>query len=249
MFVLPVMDLKQGLVVAGRAGQRATYQPLQSVLAADARPATVAAAYVQQLALQQVYVADLDAIGGAEPDGNSYARIAEQDLQLWIDAGTATPEQASALACWSQGALPVQVIVGLEVLSSRSSLRGILQVVEPRRTVVSLDLLDGRPWTRVDAWQGRAPQEVARDLLSLGVRRMILLDVARVGTGSGTGTLELLREVRALDAQLQLICGGGICSLEQIDELGQAGCDGVLLGSALHSGLIGAPELRRVEQT
>lgn len=249
MLVLPVMDLQRGVVVAGQAGQRATYQPLRSVLASDARPATVAAVYARQLGLRQVYVADLDAIAGAAPDWTSYGQIAAQGLLLWIDAGTATSDRAAALAGAADVPQPAQIIVGLEVLTSRRSLRGIMQAIDPQRMVVSLDLFRGRPWTQVASWQDRRPREVARDLLRLGVRRLILLDVARVGTGTGSGTVDLVREVRELDEHVQLICGGGIHSREQIAELRRAGCNGVLLGTSLHCGLIGEPDLRRLEQS
>jgi phosphoribosylformimino-5-aminoimidazole carboxamide ribotide isomerase len=248
VFVLPVIDLKQGSAVAGIAGDRDSYQPLQSVLAADALPETVAAAYAQRLRLQQVYLADLDAIGGEEPAWDVYRRVGQNGVRLWIDAGIANRHQAAVMFSRAGSDLPVELIVGLESLTSHESLQGILNHAGSQRVVVSLDLMRGRTWTRVGAWQNCPPSQVAGDLLRMGVRRLILLDVSRVGTGTGTGTVKLLRDIRSKDAHVQLICGGGVNSLKQIDELAGEGCDGVLLASALHSGRLGAEELCRVQR-
>ena len=66
--VIPVIDLKGGAVVRGVAGERAGYQPIVSAIARDARPETVASALVRTSGASELYVADLDAVAGAEPE-------------------------------------------------------------------------------------------------------------------------------------------------------------------------------------
>ncbi len=248
VLILPVIDLLQGQVVAARAGRRSTYQPLQSPLANDARPKSIAAAYASQLKLDQVYVADLDAIHGAAPAWAIYEQIAAQGLQLWIDAGAGLPASVAALAARSGAGQPFQPIVGLETLASRQALHEILHAVERQRVVVSLDLRHGRPWTKVETWRRGRSIEVAKDLLDMGVERMILLDVSRVGRGAGVGTRKLLREIRRRNKVVELYCGGGIQSIEQVRQLRQEGCDGVLIGTMLHTGKLNAATLREMER-
>ena len=84
--------------------------------------------------------------------------------------------------------------------------------------------------------------------MRLGVQRLILLDVSRVGSGTGPGTVELLRDLRERDAHAQIVCGGGIRGWDQIEMLGRAGCNGVLIATALHTGQIGEGEVRRAER-
>jgi phosphoribosylformimino-5-aminoimidazole carboxamide ribotide isomerase len=103
MQVLPVIDLLGGQVVRGIAGERELYRPIQSRIAADAQPATVARAFVQQLGLKVAYVADLDAIACATlddqpPHVEAYQRIAEAGLALVLDAGMGTPARASQVS-------------------------------------------------------------------------------------------------------------------------------------------------------
>ena len=99
MQIIPVIDLLAGQVVRGIAGRRHEYRPIQSSLAPDPAPRAVARAYVEQLGVDHVYVADLDAIGGAEPAWDRYAQIADSGLRLWV--GTipmSTPHAADRAA-------------------------------------------------------------------------------------------------------------------------------------------------------
>ena len=114
---------------------------------------------------------------------------------MWIDAGTATSDQAAAVGS-ADVPQPAQIIVGLEVLESPISLRGIMRAIDPLRVVVSLDLFHGRPWI-----QGRCGRTGGRakwlgTCFVWGVRRLILLDVVRWPARTGSGTVDLVREVR-----------------------------------------------------
>ena len=77
------------------------------------------------------------------------------------------------------------MIVGLESLANRQALVELLMLVGRERLVFSLDLKDGRPITRVPEWRSSEPIEIARSVFELGVRSMIVLDLARVGVGGG----------------------------------------------------------------
>ena len=65
---------------------------------------------------------------------------------------------------------------------------------------------------------------------------MIVLDLARVGTGTGSGTEALLNQLRALQPAVELIGGGGVRGAADLRRLTAAGYDRVLVASALHDG-------------
>jgi phosphoribosylformimino-5-aminoimidazole carboxamide ribotide isomerase len=71
---------------------------------------------------------------------------------------------------------------------------------------------------------------------------MIVLDLAQVGMDAGVGTLPLCRKLRCLDSQLEIVAGGGVRSMRDLDALERAGCDAVLVASALHDGRLPARE-------
>src|SRR4051812_35568829 len=89
MRILPVLDLKGGAVVRGIAGRRSEYRPIESRLCGDASVRGVAGALKTTFGFDECYVADLDAIGGAEPAWALYDAARSEGFRLWIDAGIA----------------------------------------------------------------------------------------------------------------------------------------------------------------
>ncbi len=75
----------------------------------------------------------------------------------------------------------------------------------------------------------------------------MLLDLARVGTGRGTGTAALLPRIGKTHPDVELIVGGGIRGIDEVVELKNLRVAGVLLGSSLHDGTIGRRELLQIE--
>jgi len=107
------------------------------------------------------------------------------------------------------------------------------------RIVVALDCKGGRPtvsgWTE-DAGAGDAV-DVARDVAALGVRALLVTDVARDGAMSGPN-LELLASIRAVFPGEILASGGmrGPEDLPGVDRALDGGPRGAVFGRALHGG-------------
>ncbi len=237
MQILPVLDLMQGVVVRGVGGRRDEYRAVESLLCTDARPATVGQAFFT-LGFRTVYVADLDAITGGEPAWATYRELLELGLHLWIDAGLTDVLLARKLAKFSPGI--TGLVAGLESLGGPGDLAELLAEVGPSRLVFSLDLKAGLPLTRAPAWKDLSAESIATTALELGVARMIVLDLARVGEGQGVGTEGLCRWLRDASPELELIAGGGVRSRVDLESLEQAGCHAALVASALHDGRIAA---------
>jgi phosphoribosylformimino-5-aminoimidazole carboxamide ribotide isomerase len=226
----------RGQVVRGVGGRRDEYRPIRSLLAADARPASVAVA-LAAAGFRETYVADLDAIAGAEPAWPIYAELMRGGLELWVDAGLSTAEDARRIDRFRCDGRPLSAIVaGLESLADPAALVEMRAVVGPERLIFSLDLRSGVPLAGSMAWAKLSPRQIAALTLRAGVRRMIVLDLAQVGMGAGVGTEPLCRELRCLDSELQIIAGGGIRSSADLRSLAAAGCDAALVASALHDG-------------
>ena len=77
MQVIPVLDIKNRLVVRGIAGERAKYQPIQSKLVESAKPQDVARAMVALLGVSTAYVADLDAIEKGKLNPRIYEQLSK----------------------------------------------------------------------------------------------------------------------------------------------------------------------------
>jgi len=235
--IIPVIDLKDGVVVRGVAGQRELYRPVEGVLGCDATPKDVADAFVRQFGFDSVYVADLDAIAGAEPDWTAYDAIALSGLRVLVDAGTNCVERASRFidgsgdGGWCRG-----VVVGLESLRSERDLLALCTSIGPERAVFSLDLRNGKPLTEISAWRGSEPIELVDVAVNAGFERLIVLDLASVGVGEGVSVRSLCTSIRARHPRLEITSGGGVRSRLDLAELADAGCDAALVASALHDG-------------
>jgi phosphoribosylformimino-5-aminoimidazole carboxamide ribonucleotide (ProFAR) isomerase len=134
-----------------------------------------------------------------------------------------------------------RVIVGLETLESWSALRAISTGVGAERIAFSLDLRNGEPLSRMTFPAGSAAA-VAAKAVEAGVHSIIVIDVARVGTGAGLD-LELIARVREAVPQAMFLAGGGVRGFEDVERLAVAGCDGVLVGTALLDGRLSARDV------
>ncbi len=241
MRLLPVVDLKGGLVVRGVAGRRAEYGPIVSQIAGSAKPADIGQGLVDRFGFTDFYVADLDAIQGAAPALGIYAQLASAKLTLWVDAGVSNLERARQLAdCEHVG----RVIVGLESVSGPGFVEEAWAHIGVARFVFSLDLKQGRPLTGSSAWGDDSAFVIAQRVVDLGVQHMIVLDLASVGTNEGISTLELCRALRDYAPRCEIISGGGVRNLDDLAALADCGCDRALVASAIHDGRLQADSLR-----
>jgi phosphoribosylformimino-5-aminoimidazole carboxamide ribotide isomerase len=245
MSVIPVIDLQQGVVVRGVAGQRALYRPVVSQLSNDATPAAIAQSLARAFDFHTAYVADLDAIAGAEPNWDAYEAIHHAGLSLWVDAGLGTVECAQRFLahprCSCCGI--VQFVLGLESLADPAMLPTLLEMFKPARVIFSLDLSHGRPLTPFAVWRERSARDIAAELVAAGVQSLLVLDLAAVGVQRGPATLELGRALRADFPQLRLSGGGGVRHAADVARLASAGYSDVLVASALHDGRLTAEHL------
>ena len=235
MHVIPVIDLKSGVVVRGIAGERDRYQPVQSQLGCAPTPASVAHALHALTNCGTMYVADLDAIAGAQPNWQAYEEIAACGAKLMVDAGIANVERAVEMVRSAETAPYVEhLIIGLESMDGPELASEFFDLTG-ERGVFSLDLQRGKPLTRVPAWQSLSPVALAEMMWRRGCRQMIVLDLASVGVDEGVATLTVCAQIAEQFPEVELISGGGVRNQEDLDRMASAGCSGALVASALHA--------------
>jgi phosphoribosylformimino-5-aminoimidazole carboxamide ribotide isomerase len=199
------------------------------------------------LGIDQLYIADLDAIEGRPRDCALYERLASAGVPLWIDAGVRDRLALEPLMVLCRYHL--RIVVGLESVGGPAELGEVIQRAGPDRVIFSLDMDDGRPLVAAEAaWPRSEPLEIASQVVALGVRRLILLDLARVGTGRGIGSEGLLTRIRTRWPGVAVTVGGGIRGIDDVLRLKEQGAAAVLVGSAVHDGRIGRRELQRLEE-
>ncbi len=245
MPILPVLDLMQGKIVRGVAGQRDEYRPIASKLVRSAAPVAVALALQQQFGFDEFYLADLDAIQDGDPSLSVYRELQMEGFRLWVDAGLRS-RNSRALKMLIIANV-TRIIIGLETIDDPDDMSHIVHRLGADRAVFSLDLKEGKPLGRLAHWQTDDPFAIARRAIEgMGIRRMIVLDLARVGVGGGAGTEELCARIKKAYPEVSMIAGGGVRNIDDVKRLNALGVEHVLVASALHDGRISPQMLRGV---
>lgn len=233
MRIVPVLDLKGGIVVHARRGQRADYAPLRSTLVAGCDPVPVARALCAACRTSRLYVADLDALAG-EPVDEAALQALAAVAEPWVDAGATTPERAAALA----RAGVARNVIGTESLWPEAPGERLLCAPAPP-PVLSVDLREGKLISPSPELAGREPAAVGSLANALGVREVLVIDLARVGTGSGP-PLRAVAQLTAVLPDVAVYAGGGIRGAGDLRALESVGAAGALVATALHAGRLSA---------
>lgn len=235
MKIIPVIDVLEGRVVHAVRGRRKEYQPLQSNLCASTDPVDVAEA-LKALGFGELYLADLDAITRGRANFSIFKNIADKTgLELMVDTGIDTLKKAeSALKSHVS-----KVIIGTETLPSASLVAEAIGLFGSEKVMVSLDLMGDRVISGFELGALKDPVALLREFQEAGVSQIIVLDLARVGSGEGVN-VPFLREVLR-NIKVDVYVGGGVRDIKDLMELKGVGVFGVLLATALHSGKI-SPE-------
>jgi HisA/HisF family protein len=224
MRIVPVIDIKGGVVVHARRGQRNDYAPLCSPLVDGCEPVAAARALCGLCRTNTLYVADLDALAGEPVNEAALAALASV-AEPWVDAGATTAEEAAAL----RRAGAARNVVGTESLGPG------VEIASP--VVLSVDLRDGCLISREPVLAGREPAAVVPLARALGVSELLVIDLARVGSGAGP-PLEAVAELAAALPGVAIYAGGGVRDEADLLALESAGAAGALVATALHEGRI-----------
>ena len=140
-----------------------------------------------------------------------------------------------------------RLVVGTAALADSDLLRWAIDRLGDG-LVVALDARRGKVathgWTQVS---DRDAVEVARELVSTGVRHLLYTDISRDGMLGGPNLAALKRLAEAAPP-LRLIASGGVSSLDDLRalrDLNLPNLGGVIVGRALYEGRFTVPEAIR----
>jgi len=236
--VIPVLDILNGVAVHAMRGERKEYRPLKSVLCASTNPVDVARSF-KSLGFDELYVADLDAILGKSGNFALWGQMgAEAGLNLMVDAGIDNMEKVGRVLETGVS----YIIVGTETLNDLDFVRRAVKLLNKNRIIVSIDLKNGRILSESETVKSQSPVMLAQTLEKMGVNKIIILDLARVGAEQGV-SLQIVRRVLE-KTKVEVLTGGGIRGIEDLEELRSVGISGALVATVLHTGKLTEKELK-----
>ncbi len=230
MEVIPVLDLKQGVVVHARMGRRDQYRPIETPLASTSSPLDVARGLLAIHPFETFYIADLDAIERAGDNDAALTRLktALPNLVFWVDNGVADLARANS---WLDAGLG-NLVLGSESQRDDSLVR---RLSRDDRVILSLDY-------RGDAFLG--PAALLSDAADWP-GKIIAMTLARVGSANGPD-MDRLSAIRARAPDKLIYAAGGVRDPSDLAALRRAGIAGALVASSLHNGKLTGAQLARL---
>jgi phosphoribosylformimino-5-aminoimidazole carboxamide ribotide isomerase len=236
MKVIPVADIKNGLVVWAKMGLRENYKPLESWLCPSSN-LLMLIKNLREIGFKEVYLADLDAIAG-KPKNFKLYNEASKLINLILDCGIEKLNEIEE--CLNAGVY--KVVLATEVMPSLELAKEAVKKFDLNNIVLSLDLKNGVVLSRLKELSNLNPLNCLKVFSKIGFKECLIIDIAKVGSFKGLD-LTLLEKIKR-EINLKVYAGGGIKNLNDLLELKRIGVNGALIASALHEKLISLSDLK-----
>ena len=163
--------------------------------------------------------------------------------KLKIDFGGGLRSYEDLITVFNAGAR--QVTAGSIAVADPHLFMEWLTKLGQEKLILGADCIDRKVST--GGWLENSDKEIISfisDYKSRGVKYAICTDIKKDGTLKGP-SITLYKEI--LNAvKINLIASGGISSVTDIENVRQAGCEGVIIGKAVYEGKIGLNELGKI---
>ncbi len=167
------------------------------------------------------------------------SRLVESHPYLGVIAATETADSPAALNRLVEYIAVTRIWLGLDFRKGALMVSPSLQEHTLDLHAQSADAFDHAATERgndVTGWHGdycANPTLWVEHASLLGIRRMLVLDIATVGKRGGAVTGEVCCDIKQTNPDFRIWSGGGIRNAADADQLIQQGCDRCLVATAL----------------
>ena len=251
MRIIPAIDIMNGKCVRltqGRFSEQKQY---------DQDPLDMARQF-QDHGIRHVHVVDLDgARAGAIKNYRTLERIAA-GTALHVDFGGGLGSDEDVRIAFESGA--AQVTGGSIAVKDEALFTKWLKHYGPGKIILGADALDGK--IAVSGWQDTTEIDLIpfiQHYIQKGIQYAICTDISKDGMLEGPGTdlyTSILDKTKKLETRVSmsgvedqwvpgvnLIASGGITSMQDVEEVDNAGCEGAIIGKAIYENKISLKEL------
>jgi phosphoribosylformimino-5-aminoimidazole carboxamide ribotide isomerase len=232
MQIIPVIDLKEGLVVHARGGNRSLYQPVHrssALIRHSSEPQTVLDSLMSFYPFRTIYIADLNAIIGHGDHAGQISDLARLNptVEFWIDSG----------CC--QTKLPIEnnsnciTVLGSE---SQQDAPDATHLQKAADFILSLDFklnsAIGHPdwFERSDLWPDR----------------IILMTLGHIGANAGPD-FDKMNWYTSKYEKKYWVAAGGVRHVTDLRRLAESGGQAALIASALHAGSLTPMDIENLQ--
>jgi len=226
MKIIPVIDLKGGVVVHARQGQREHYQPIDTPLCRASSVYHVINAFLGIYPFGTFYIADLDAITCSGSHDSLIKEIVTHfpEIMFWVDSGYQRYSKQP------DNYLPV---LGSECYRDEN----ILELGDFNNNfILSLDY---------SSTESLGAKRLFSNQDGLWSDNIIVMTLNRVGSDQGPD-LNKLNEFLMQYPHKNFIAAGGIRNKQDLINLKAIGVEQVLVATALHFGTLGPEDIENL---
>ncbi len=226
--IIFVLDIFNRTVVHAQGGNRSEYKPIH--FSSHICNTSDAIKIVDAVKPAEVYIADLNLlqkIGKREKNFDIIQAVSEK-AKVMLDPGITSVSETEDI---------MEIVRSVVLGTETASLDTIKQVssLYPKRVNVSIDKKHGKILTN-DPSMPDDPFKIVELLNDYDLDDIIILDLDRVGTSSGVDS-QFLSKIASISDH-NVLLGGGVRNVEDIEVLEEIGIKGALVATALHNGSI-----------
>lgn len=237
MRIIPAIDLIDGKCVRLTQGDYAQ----KKIYNED--PLEVAKSF-EGVGIQYLHLVDLD---GAKAKHIVNWRVLEKiatKTSLKIDFGGGLKSDEDLRIAFESGAQ--QITGGSIAAKDQETFLRWLEVHGPEKIILGADAKAGK--IAVNGWQEVTEKDVI-DFIQVyrkkGIQYVICTDIDKDGMMAGP-SFNLYQEIISANEGIQLIASGGVTTIDDIQQLTEAGMDGAIIGKAIYEGKINLSDLEKL---
>ena len=221
MEIIPVIDIRNSIVVHARRGERTGYVPIRTPFSSSSSPDAVVDGILKKISSKRFYIADLDAIEGLTDNRETITAIAARHptVNFWIDSGFNHLRTINTFLTEPN----IDLVLATESISTLAVYNELRNSIPYGRMLLSLDRLDQSLLGCVELFEQP----------SLWPRRVIHMNLRMIGAGGGPDW-DGLKTLCRLSSCHDIYAAGGVRDDSDIKRLASLGMSGVLVATALH---------------
>lgn len=236
MQIIPAIDIIDGRCV------RLTHGDYSQQKVYNEKPLEVALRF-EEAGLQRLHLVDLDGAKAGTVRNWKVLETLAAKTSMVIDFGGGVKSEKDVQIVLDSGA--ALVTVGTIAVKDETGFSSWLKKFGAAKFLLGADVRDEKITTsgwleQTDIWI----YDFIRNYMEKGVNQVFCTDVAKDGALQGP-SLSLYKNIIAEFPQLHFIASGGVTTIDDLYQLEEAGCSGVIVGKAIYENRISLEDLEK----
>lgn len=236
MKIIPAIDIIEGQCVRLSKGDYDTKKVYNE------NPLEVAKAF-EDSGIEYLHLVDLDGAKSKHIVNHKILESIATHTRLKIDFGGGLKSDKDLQIAFESGAQ--QITGGSIAVSDKALFLDWVAKFGSQKIILGADAKEGKIAT--GGWKESSDLQIEkfiRDFVMEGIEYVISTDISKDGMLEGP-SVDLYASILKKNPELKLIASGGISNLQDLEDVFEIGCEGVIIGKAIYENRISLKELEK----